>query len=65
MAQQLTVLDTALENELTKALNSLGRQLTSLSRQFVDDYTPLTDQLRRVVEIASSLPSTTQYQRSQ
>ena len=62
MAQQITVLDTALENELTKALNSLGHQLTSLSRQFVEDYTPLTDQLRRAVEIASSLPPTTQHQ---
>ena len=56
MAQQITVLDTALQNELTRALESLGSQLTSLSRRFVDDYSPLTAQLREVVQIASNLP---------
>ena len=48
-------LDNALERELTKAIESLGSQLTSLSRQFVQDYTPLTDQLRNVVRIAERL----------
>ena len=56
MAQQITVLDTALQNELTRALESLGSQLTSLSRRFVDDYSPLTAQLREVVQMASNLP---------
>ena len=56
MAQQITVLDTALKNELTKALNSLGTQLTSLSAKFVEDYTPLTNKLRKVVEIADGSP---------
>ena len=58
MAQQITVLDTALQRELTKALESLGSQLTSLSRQFVDDYSPLTEQLRNIVQMANSLPET-------
>ena len=56
MAQQITVLDTALQNELTRALESLGSQLASLSRRFVDDYSPLTAQLREVVQMASNLP---------
>ena len=58
MTQQITALDTALQEELTKALESLGSQLTSLSRQFVDDYSPLTEKLRDVVQMASSVPQT-------
>ena len=55
MTQQIQLLDTALQEELTKALESLGSQLTSLSSQFILDYTPLLKQLRDVVQIASSL----------
>ena len=51
MAQQITILDEALGKELTKALNSLGSQLTSLSEKFVTDYTPLTNELRKVVQM--------------
>ena len=58
MTQQIQLLDTALQEELTKALESLGSQLTSLSRQFVDDYSPLTEKLRDVVQMASSAPQT-------
>ena len=58
MKKQIQILDTALERELTRAVESLGSHLTSLSSKFAADYTPLTDQLRRVVEIASSLPQT-------
>jgi ABC-type transporter Mla subunit MlaD len=50
--EQITALDAALSEELTKSLESLGRQLTALSDRFVSDYTPLTDRLRRVVEMA-------------
>ena len=55
MTQQIQLLDTALQQELTKALDSLGSQLTSLSGQFVRDYSPLTEQLRNVVQIARRL----------
>ena len=61
MAEQIDVLDKGLERELTKALELLGTHLASLSSKFVADYTPLTDQLRRVVEMASSLPPTPSY----
>ncbi len=50
--KQVVVLDTALKDELTNSLESLGRQLAALSQKFVEDYTPLTDKLRRVVEMA-------------
>lgn len=50
--EQVSVLDAALSEELQKSLQSLGRQLASLSEKFVSDYGPLTDKLRRVVEIA-------------
>ena len=65
MTQQIQLLDTALQQELTKALDSLGSQLTSLSRRFVDDYSPLTEKLRDVVQMASSVPQTPQYQQRQ
>ncbi len=61
IAQQIRILDNALETELTKAIESLGTQLTSLSNQFVRDYTPLTDQLRNVVRIAEGLPQAGRY----
>ena len=56
LTKALKALDGALEQELSQSLKSLGRQLGSLSRRFVEDYTPLTDKLREVVEIANSLP---------
>lgn len=49
---QVAVLDAALSEELRKSLESLGRQLTALSERFVADYQPLTDRLRRIVEMA-------------
>jgi hypothetical protein len=48
--QHIEVLDKALEEELRRAIESLGRQLTALSQKFVQDYTPLTAQLQRVLQ---------------
>jgi len=48
----IAVLDKALEEELRRAIESLGRQLTALSQKFVQDYTPLTAQLQRVLHSA-------------
>lgn len=48
-------LDKALAEELNKSLSGLGTQLAALSRQFVADYTPLTNELRRVVRIADEI----------
>ena len=50
--EQFSKLDAALETELSKSIASLGRQLTALSKQFVDDYSPLTDRLRAMVQMS-------------
>ena len=52
---QLASLDTMLQEKLTKALESLGNQLFSLSKKFVDDYTPLTEKLSEVVKMANGI----------
>lgn len=49
-SQQMTNLDKELGEELNKALESMGSQLTSLSMKFVEDYEPLTDKLRELVQ---------------
>ncbi len=48
--EQIKALDKALTEELEKSLSSLGRQLTALSERFVEDYTPLTERLKKLVE---------------
>jgi ABC-type transporter Mla subunit MlaD len=50
-SEQIVKLDVALENELSKSISSLGRQLTALSKQFVEDYSPLTERLRTIVQM--------------
>ncbi|WP_213715496.1 hypothetical protein [Cedecea lapagei] len=52
--QSVVTLDKGLQEELTKSLETLGRQLASLSEKFVADYTPLTERLREVVQIAAT-----------
>jgi len=52
MEKQVSELDKELSSELTKSLQSLGSQLTSLSAKFVEDYSPLTEKLRDVVQMA-------------
>lgn len=53
--KQITALDAALSEELRKSLESLGRQLASLSEKFVSDYTPLTEKLKDIVNISRRL----------
>ena len=48
-------LDANLEDELQKSLSGLGRQLASLSEKFVSDYSPLTEKLRKIVEISKGV----------
>jgi len=48
--RHIMVLDKALEEELRRSIESLGRQLTALSQKFVQDYLPLTVQLQRVLQ---------------
>ena len=52
LEHQVVQLDTSMEDELNKALRAFGLQLTALSEKFVSDYSPLTEKLRDLVEIA-------------
>lgn len=52
---QIVALDKGMEAELTRALTGLGRQLTALSQKFVEDYTPLTERLRELVQALSEV----------
>jgi hypothetical protein len=55
LQQQTQILDKALQEELKKAIEKMGSLLSTLSRQFVTDYTPLTEKLRDVVRMAEDL----------
>lgn len=52
--KQLVRMDSAMEQELTHALQTFGGQLTALSEKFVSDYLPLTEKLKQVVDMAGS-----------
>lgn len=54
-AERVQKLDAALGDELNKSLESLGSHLTSLSKHFVNDYKPLTEKLKEVVQLANKL----------
>jgi uncharacterized protein involved in exopolysaccharide biosynthesis len=49
IGKQLEALDAQMQQELTRAIEQLGTHLASLSRKFVDDYSPLTERLRTLV----------------
>jgi chromosome segregation ATPase len=49
--EQVLVLDAALSEELTKSLESFGRQMASLSEKFAADYGPITDRLQAILHI--------------
>ena len=53
--EQVALLDFALEKELTTALDTMARQLTALSQQFVEDYRPLTERLRQLLTLSKGL----------
>lgn len=55
IAKQIEELDKQLADELNKSLGSLGRQLASLSEKFVEDYSPLTEKLQKIVNISESI----------
>jgi hypothetical protein len=48
-------LDRTLQKELNDSLELLGRQLASLSNRFVEDYSPLTEKLQKIVEISKKV----------
>lgn len=55
ITHQVAELDKQLGEELNKSLSTLGSQLTSLSKQFVTDYAPLTEKLTKLVNISEGI----------
>jgi hypothetical protein len=53
--QSVLALDIALQRELESALQSLAGQLAALSNRFVEDYTPLTQRLRELVDVSKRI----------
>ncbi len=52
--KKIAKLDAALEQELNKSLKTLGQQLGALSEKFVQDYAPLTERLKDIVQLAQN-----------
>ena len=48
---RMNEIDKQLEAELTKVLNGFGDRLVTISERFADDYTPLADKLKEVLDI--------------
>ena len=55
LKKNFETLDKNLEAELEKSIVGLGQQLASLSEKFVQDYTPLTERLREVVNMTKGV----------
>lgn len=55
LTENFAALDKNLEIELEKSLTTLGQQLASLSEKFVQDYSPLTERLRDIVNISKGV----------
>ena len=51
---QIAALDKALENELQRAISSMGQKLAGITGQFADDYSKLTNQMVSVIKQAES-----------
>ena len=52
MNRQFETFDQQMQQELTRSLNLLGRNLASVSEKLVSDYTPLTNRLRELINIS-------------
>lgn len=56
LQENFRLLESTLEAELASCLKVLAGQLAGLSEKFVKDYTPLTEELHRIVSIARNVP---------
>ena len=55
IANRFDEFDKNMQSELNECIRLLGKNLASLSEKFVADYSPLTDRLRDVVQIAGKV----------
>lgn len=56
LQENFRLLESTLEAELTSCLKVLAGQLAGISDKFVKDYTPLTEELHRIVNVARNVP---------
>ena len=49
---QIKKLDDAMQEELSRVMKIMSDRLVSLSNKFVEDYTPLTERLKQIVNIS-------------
>ena len=56
---QIKKLDEAMQEELSRVMKLMSDRLVSLSNKFVEDYTPLTERLKQIVNISRSSGSKT------
>lgn len=54
---QIKKLDEAMQEELSRVMKLMSDRLVSLSNKFVEDYTPLTERLKQIVNISRSSSS--------
>ena len=54
---QIKKLDEAMQEELSRVMKLMSDRLVSLSNKFVEDYTPLTERLKQIVNISRSTSS--------
>lgn len=52
ISSQFENFDKEMQQELSRAMEQLGKSLASISEKFVNDYTPLTQKLQQLVETA-------------
>ncbi|WP_412558646.1 hypothetical protein [Thalassospira sp. MIT1370] len=55
--ESFSTFDHQMQEEIKQTIEAMGSHLTSLSNQFVQDYAPLTEKLRELVNVASRAPS--------
>ena len=53
--KEIQALDDQMQREVTRVIETMGRGLASLSEKFVNDYAPLTDRLREIVNVGRSV----------
>lgn len=49
--KQFRAFDRQMQQEMQRSLELLGKNLASVSEKFVDDYTPITDRLRQLLDV--------------
>ena len=59
LINQIKGLDEQMQKEVTKIVEIMGSNLSSLSEKFVNDYSPLTDQLANLINSLGSVKQKT------